>query len=149
MIYKKERHKQLVIRSRDLKNQGKTLFRENPEEYSELLDYEIAVEEQIFWTNRGEFFLVMKDFLDNIINFDEFETAFTLLYHKTREEFDMFVIDLKQIEKFQPSTRSDRFAGYINAIFREFEAVEDEYCTEQEVKDYVKEAYLKFQKFEE
>jgi hypothetical protein len=114
-----------------------------------LLDYQIAVEEQIFWTNRREFFLVIKDFLDNIINFDEFETAFTLLYHKTREEFDMFVIDLKQIEKFQPSTRSDRFAGYINAIFREFEAVEDEYCTEQDVKDYVKEAYLKFQKFEE
>ena len=149
MIYKKERHKQLVIRSQDLKNQGKTLFRENPEEYSELLDYEIAVEEQIFWTNRGEFFLVMKDFLDNIINFDEFETAFTLLYYKTRKEFDIFVIDLKQIEKFQPSTRSDRFAGYINTIFREFEAVEEEYCTEQEVKYYVKEAYLKFQKFEE
>ena len=134
MIYNKEKHKQLVIRSRDLKNQGKTLFRENPEEYSELLDYEIAVEEQIFWTNRGEFFLVMKDFLDNIINFDEFETAFTLLYLKTREEFDVFVIDLKQIEKFQPSTRSDRFAGYINAIFREFEALEDEYCTEQDIR---------------
>ena len=149
MNYNKERHKQLVIRSQDLKNQGKTLFRENPEEYSELLNYEIAVEEQIFWTNRGEFFLVMKDFLDNIINFDEFETAFMLLYHKTRKEFDMFIIDLKQIEKFQPSTRSDRFAGYINTIFREFEAVEDEYCTEQEVKYYVKEAYLKFQKFEE
>lgn len=149
MTYNKKRHKQLVIRSQDLKNQGKTLFRENTEEYSELLDYEIAVEEQIFWTNRGEFFLVMKDFLDNIINFDEFETAFTLLYHKTRKEFDMFIIDLKQIEKFQPSTRSYRFASVINSIYRQFEAVEDEYCTEQEVKDYVKEAYLKFQKFEE
>ena len=120
IIYKKERHKQLVIRSRDLKNQEKTLFRGNPEEYSELLDYEIAVEKQIFWINREEFFLVIKDFLDNIINFDEFETAFTLLYHKTREEFYMFVIDLKQIEKFQPSTRSDRFTSYINTIFREF-----------------------------
>ena len=149
MIYKKERHKQLVIRSRDLKNQGKTLFRENPEEYSELLNYEIAVEEQIFWTNRGEFFLVMKDFLDNIINFDEFETAFSLFYEEVRKEVNMFKIDLEQIDKFQPSTRSDRFACYINAIFREFEAVEDEYCTEQDVKDYVKEAYLKFQKFEE
>ena len=146
MIYKKERHKQLVILSRDLKNQGKSLYRENPEEYFELLGYEIAVEEQIFWTNRGEFFLVMKDFLDNIINFYEFETDFTLLYHKTREEFDMFVIDLKQIEKFQPSTRSDRFAGYINGIFREFEAVEDDYCTEQDLKDYVKKVYLKFER---
>lgn len=91
----------------------------------------------------------MKDFLDNIINFDEFETAFTLLYYKIRQEFDMFVIDLKQIEKFQPSTRSDRFASYINSIFREFEAVEDEYCTEQDLKNYIKETYLKFQKFEE
>lgn len=149
MIYKKERHKQLVIRSRNLKNQGKTLFRENPQEYSELLDYNIAVEEQVFWTRRGEFFLIMKNFLDNILDFDEFETAFTLLYQKTREEFDMFVIDLKQIEKFQPSRRSYRFASVINSIYRQFEEVEDEYCTEQEVKDYVKEAYLKFQKFEE
>lgn len=61
----------------------------------------------------------------------------------------MFVIDLKQIEKFQPSRRSYRFASVINSIYRQFEEVEDEYCTEQEVKDYVKEAYLKFQKFEE
>ena len=147
MTYNKERHKQLVIRSQDLKNQGKTLFRENPEEYSELLDYNIAVEEQVFWTHRREFFLVMKNFLNNIINFDEFETAFTLLYKKTREEFDMFVIDLKQIEKFQPSRRSDRFASFINAIFREFEEVEDEYCTKQEVKDSVEKVYLKFQNF--
>ena len=42
----------------------------------------------------------MKNFLDYIIHFDEFETAFTLLYQKTREEFYMLVIDLKQIEKF-------------------------------------------------
>ena len=144
MIYKKEKHIELLKRSQDLKNQRKNLFRENPEAYSELLNYEIAIEEQVFWTHRGEFFLVMKDFLDNILNFDEFETAFSLLYRKTREEFDIFVIDLKEIEKFQPSTRSDRFAGYINGIFREFEAVEDEYCTEQNVKDYVKEIYLKF-----
>lgn len=86
----------------------------------------------------------MKNFLENIINFDEFETAFTLSYNITRKEFDMFVIDLKQIEKFQPNTRPNRFASVINSIYRQFEEVEDEYCTEQEIKDYVKEAYLKF-----
>ena len=149
MIYNKERHKQLVIRSQYFTNQGKNLFIESPEEDSELLNYKIAVEEQVYWDHRKDFLLVMKNFIDNILNFDEFETAFTLLYHKTRKELSMLQIDLKYIEKFQPSTRSDRFAGYINAIFREFEAVEDEWCTEQEVKDYVKEAYLKFQKFEE
>ena len=100
MIYKKERHIQLAIHSWNLKNRGKNLFQENPEEYSELLDYNIAVEEQIFWNNRREFFLVMRYFLDNSSNFDEFETAFTLLYHKTRKKFDMFIVDLEQIEKF-------------------------------------------------
>ena len=147
MDYSKKRHKQLVIRSQDLKNQGKNLFLENPEEDSELSKYNIAVEEQVFWTHREDFFLLMKNFIDNIINFDEFETAFSLLYRKTSEEVDMFIVDLKQIEKFQPSTRSYRFASFIGSIFRQFEEVEDEYCTKQEVKDSVKKVYLKFQNF--
>ncbi len=59
----------------------------------------------------------------------------------------MFIIDLKYIEKFQPSTRPYRFASFMGSIFRQFEDVEDEYCTKQEVKDYVKKVYLKFQNF--
>ena len=149
MDYNRKRHKQLMIRSQDLKNQGKNLLIENPEEYSELSKYNIAVEEQVFWTHREDFFLLMKNFIDNIINFDEFETAFSLLYRKTTEEVDMFIINLKQIDKFQPSPRSYRFASFIGSIFRQFEEVEDEYCTEQEVKDFVKKVYLKFQNFEE
>mmetsp|Transcript_2053 Transcript_2053/g.3302 ORF Transcript_2053/g.3302 Transcript_2053/m.3302 type:complete len:150 (-) Transcript_2053:874-1323(-) len=149
MIYNKERHKQLVIRSQELKNQGKNIFIENPEECSELLNYQIAVEEQVFWTHRENFVLIMKNFLDNILDFDEFETAFSLLYHEVRKEVDMFQIDLEQIDKFQPSTRSYRFASVIGSIYRQFEEVEDEYCTEQELKDDVREKYLKFQKFEE
>jgi len=149
MTYNKERHKQLVILSQDLKNQGKNFFLENPEERSELRKYNIAVEEQVFWTHRENFVLIMKNFLDNILDFDEFETAFSLLYRKVRKEVDMFTIDLEQIDKFQPSTRSYSFASVIGSIYRQFEEVEDEYCTEQEVKDYVKQAYFKFQKFEE
>ena len=147
MTYNKERHKQLVIRSQDLKNQGKNLFLENPEEDSELSKYNIGLEEQVFWTHRENFVLIMKNFLDNILDFDKFETAFSLFYEEVRKEVNMF--DLEQIDKFQPSTRSYRFASVIGSIYRQFEEVEDEYCTEQEVKDYVKEAYLKFQKFEE
>ena len=149
MTYNKERHKQLLIRSQDLKNQGKNLFLENPEEHSELSKYNIGVEEQVFWTHRENFVLIMKNFLDNILDFDEFESAFSLFYEEVRKEVNMFKIDLEQIDKFQPSTRSYRFASVIGSIYRQFEEVEDEYCTEQEVKDYVKEAYLKFQKFEE
>lgn len=147
MDYNKKRHKQLVKRSQILKSQGRHLFIENPEEDSELSKYNIAVEEQVFWIHREDFFLLMKNFIDNIFDFDEFETAFSLLYRKTTKEVNMFIINLKQIDKFQPSSRSYRFASFIGSIFRQFEEVEDEYCTEQEVKDFVKKVYLKFQNF--
>ena len=62
MDYNKKRHKQLVIRSQDLKNQGKNLFLENPEEGSELSKYNIAVEEQVFWT-RSMFIINIKELL--------------------------------------------------------------------------------------
>ena len=149
MTYNKKRHKQLVKRAQNLKDQGKILWNENRAEALELLDYDIAVEEQVFWTHREDFLLIMKSFLDNSLNFDEFETAFSLLYDKVRKEFDRFTMDLEQIERFQPSTRSDRFASAINSIYRQFDEVEEEYYTEQELKDNVQEDYLKFQNFEE
>lgn len=91
----------------------------------------------------------MINFLDNILDFYEFETAFSLVYEEVRNEVNRFKINLEQIDKFQPSTRSYQFASVIGSIYRQFEEVEDEYCIEQKIKDYVKEAYLKFQKFEE
>ncbi len=145
MDYNKKRHKELVIRAQDFKNQGKNIFRESPKEFSELAKYDIAVEEQVFWTHRENFVLIMKNFLDNILDFDEFETAFSLLYEEVRKEVNMLRIDLKHIETFQPSTRPSRFASFISSIFRQFEEVEDECCTQQEVKDYVKKVYFKFQ----
>ena len=147
MTYNKKRHIELVKYAQDLKDQEKNIFIENQEAFDELLNYNIAVEEKVFWSHREEIFLLMKNFIDNNINFDEFEIAFTLLYQKIRKEVNLFVIDLKKIEKFQPSTIPDRFAGFINSIFRQFEEVDDEYCTEQEVQDYVTKVYLKFQKF--
>jgi hypothetical protein len=147
MTYNQKRHIQLLKRSQDLKNQGKNLFLENREEDFELSKYNIAVEEQVFWTHRENFVLIMKNFLDNILDFDEFETAFSLLYEEVKKEVNIFKIDLKQIEKFQPSTRSYRFASVITSIYRQFEELEDEYCTEQEFKDLLKKVYLKLQNF--
>ena len=147
MNYNKKRHKQLVILSQDVKNQGKNLFIENPKEYSELLKYNIAVEEQVFWTHREQFLILMKNLINNSLHFDEFETAFSVLYRKITKEFHMFIIDLKQIEKFQPSTRSYRFASSISSIFRQFEEIEDEYSTKQEVKDSVRDILQKIEPY--
>jgi len=49
---------------------------------------------------------------------------------------------LKRIENFHPNPRSYKFSSWITTIYRQFEELEDEYCTEQEVKDFVKKVYL-------
>ena len=149
MDYNKKRHLKLLKRLLYSKKLNKNFYQENPEDYSELCKYEIIIYDHIFWTRRKDFVLLMENFIDNIIDFEEFETAFSLLFRKTTKEYNTFKIDLKQIDKFQPSTRSYRFASFIGSIFRQFEEVEDEYCTERDVKDFVTEVYLKFQNFEE
>ena len=90
----------------------------------------------------------MKNFLDNISDFEEFETAFSILFNKVQKDVEISKRDLKKVDNFQLSTRSDRFASFITFIFRQFEQVDDEFSTEQEVANFVKETYLKFQKFE-
>ena len=52
MTYNQKRHIELLKRSQDLKNQRKNLFIENQEEDFELSEYNIAVEEHIFWQDR-------------------------------------------------------------------------------------------------
>lgn len=149
MDYNNNRHKKLVLRSQALQKQGKSLWVEDPKASFELTNYQISVEEQVFWTHRQNFFLIMESFINNILDFDEFENAFSLLYRKVRNEECMLQIDFEYIDKFQPSTRPYTFAPVMGSIYRQFEEVQDEYITEQEVKDYVKKKYLEFQKFKE
>ena len=148
-IYNKRRHKELVKRLLDLRNQGKILFHENRKEFFELIQYDIVVEEQVYWAHHDEFVKIIKNFLVNNISFDEFETAFSVLYYKVRKEFESFSTDLEQIENFQPSTRPYIFASIINAFYRQFEEVKDEYITEQEAMKYIKETCLKSQIFKD
>ena len=49
MIYNQQRHIQLLKRSQDFKDQGKSFYKESPEESLELFSYNVAVEENIFW----------------------------------------------------------------------------------------------------
>ena len=149
MNYNNARHKLLVIHSQALQKQGKSLWIEDPKSSFELLNYEESIKEELFWAHRQSFILVMKNFIDNIFDFYEFENAFSVLYRKVCKERDMLRIDLEYIDKFQPSGRPYHFGSTMSAIYRQFEEVQDEYTTEQQAKNYVKEKYLEFQKFKE
>ena len=80
----------------------------------------------------------MENFIHDLIDIEQFEIAFSRLWRETFKANHAFERDLERIENLQLGPRSDRFCSFITAIFRQFEVLEDEECTEQEIKDYVR-----------
>ena len=149
ITYNNERHKQLVKRNLDLKNQGTTLYDENPNEFSELLRYEGVVVEEVYWPYRDKFVKIIKNLLTNNITFNEFEETFLVLYTKVRKESELFVQDLEKIENFEPSTRPYPLARLMHVFYRLFEEIHDEYMTEQEVINSIRDRCLRAKIFKD
>lgn len=91
----------------------------------------------------------MKKFVNNSIDMEEFEKEFSLLYWKADKAFETFKTDLKKLERLQldPKASECRFSSFIVSIFRQFEVLEDEECSEQDVKDLVKNNLLLMQPY--
>jgi len=137
ITYNKIRHLELVRHFLDLEKQDKNLYSENRDEYLELLKYRSVVYDHIFWESREQFVLLMDNFIHDSIDMEEFESAFSQLYRKTTKAYEALEIDLKGLKNFQLDPRSNKFSSFITCVYRQFEVLEDEKCTEEEVKDIV------------
>jgi len=147
MTYNKIRHLELVKRFLDFEKQGKNLYTENRDQYMELLDYHCMLEDYAFWKKKKQFVLLMDNFIHDSIDMEEFEIAFSQLYRKTGEAHDAFKIDLKGLKNFQLDPRSNGFARFITFVYRQFEVLENEDCTKQEVKDIVRDVLREIQAY--
>lgn len=143
------RHIELEKYSQDLQKQGKWLFKENPEENAELMKFHIILFDEILWRHRDEFALMMENFLNGLIQTEEFETKFSLLFEKTRKEFKTYQDDLEKLKKLNldPKSSESKFGARMTLIFRQFEVLEDEECNEQDLKEYVKNIFLLIQPY--
>jgi hypothetical protein len=145
--YNKVRHLELLRRFLDFEKQGKDLYTENRDEYLELSRYESKLQDFIFWKSREQFALLMENFVNDSIDMEQFEIAFSQLWWESMKAHDAFQIDLKRIKDLQLDPRSYRFCHFVTSVFRQFEELEDEYCTEQEVKDYVRDILQEIQPY--
>ena len=150
MTYNKIRHLELLRRFLDFKNQGKNtydLYTENRDQYMELQEYRCALYHYIFWKNKEQFVLYMEDYVHNSIDFEHFEIAFSRLWTETFRADSAFQMDLKRVENLQLDPRSDGFGTLVTSVYPQFEVLEDEECTEQEVKDYVRNTLREIQPY--
>ena len=61
--------------------------------------------------------------------------------------YDTFEIDFKELKNFELEPKSNRFGSWVTAVLRQFEVLENEEFTEQEVKDYVQNTLRKIQPY--
>lgn len=150
MTYKKKKHIELLKRFLDFRKQGKSiydLYVENRNEYLELSRYRSMVSDCIFWTRRKEFVLCMENYVNDSIDFKDFEIAFSKLWWQYLKKGKELQIDLKGLKNFELDSKSDGFGSLVTCVFRQFEVLEDEECTEQEVKDYVRNILQRIQPY--
>jgi len=147
MTYNQIRHIELLKRSQDLKNQGKNIFIENPEEDFELSEYDIAVEKHIFWQDWYQVALSMEDFLNRKIDGEELCGGVDRIRRKLRNACEKFMLELGsgKVKDFQPDVRSKKLSGFLTGLYCECDNFEEDY-KKPEFYDSIKDCFLKFQK---
>lgn len=126
---------------------GKFLLRENPEEYFELPEYNIAVEKHIFWQDRYQVVALMEDFLNRKIDGKEFCDEVYGLRRKLIDSCKKFNIDLgsERLKDFQLDLRSTGFGGFLTSLYSECEYFDEDYENDKFYTS-IKNGFLKFQK---
>lgn len=105
------------------------------------------VSDCIFWKHRKEFVLGMENYVQDLIDFEHFEITFSKLWWKSMKEYRALRQDLKGLKTLEFDPKSDGFGSLMTCGFRQFEVLEDEECTEQEVKDIVRDAFQEIQHY--
>lgn len=133
MIYNQQSHIQLLNRSEDLKNQGKSFYQESPEESLELSSYNVAVEEKIFWEERYKVEELMQDFLNRKIDGQEFFDRVFGLRRNLMIARDQFLVQLGagEVKDFQPDPRSKKLSGFLDGLFCYYDDFMEDYENDQ------------------
>lgn len=147
MIYNQQRHIQLLKRSQDFKDQGKSFYKESPEESLELSNYNIAVEKNIFWQQRYKVAELLQDFLNRKIDGQEFCDRVFGLRRNLMIVTKKFLIQLGagEVKDFQPDPRSKKLSGLLSGLFCYCDDFMEDYENDQFF-DAMQNSFLNFQK---
>lgn len=147
MTYNQQRHVQLLKRSQDFKNQGKSFYKESPEESLELSSYNAAVEENILWQQRYKVAELMQDFLDRKIDGQKFCGRVFGLRRNSMIASDKFLIQLGagEVKDFQPDPRSKKLSGFLTGLFCYCDDFMEDYEND-EFSNAMQNGFLNFQK---
>jgi hypothetical protein len=152
MYYNLNRFFELVEYSDSFKSKNKSIYNEDKIAFWELLKYEIVISNNIFWQKRFEFITEMHDFINGDINGEEFGNQIWATRNYTMSIIEEFKKDFEKLKNLELDPRADEFSNIIENLCSDadiFEPTDDENnpLNEKWLKDSVKDAILKIQRF--
>jgi hypothetical protein len=152
MKYDEIKYLDLLRYSNRLKKQGKFLYDEDEQAYLELLQYQILIRDHVFWKKKQNFILLITDFLNKILNTEEFINEFFYIHNQIEAMHEAFKTDFEKLKNFEPDSRSIGFGDPIEEIFInsdnfEPDTKEDRNYNKELFKDSIKHSFLQIQKY--
>jgi len=152
MKYDEIKYLDLLRYSNRLKKQGKFLYDEDEQAYLKLLEYQILIRDHVFWKKKQNFILLITDFLNKILNTEEFINEFFYIHNQIEAMHEAFKTDFEKLKNFEPDSRSIGFGDPIEEIFInsdnfEPDTKEDRNYNKELFKDSIKHSFLQIQKY--
>ena len=156
MTYNFEQYIKLLIYQKKLSEEKRSLRKENPEKYSELLRQSARISEHLYWLHKKEFKQLINDFLSFKINGKDFDQKFSQLVKKIEKESNLE--NSEKLKSIEINSKSLGFGTLISEIylccdefFDEYNPKEEEFDpalkTEEQLRQAVKDLLPKIQKY--
>lgn len=110
------RYNELLKKEENLNLENKSLILENKSEFLELLSYPSKLQKWISYQNKEKYYLLISQYLDNLVSSPSFQVAFLELDQEDAEAGKILLNDIKQFQTFPIDLRAIKFGSLIQEI---------------------------------
>ena len=107
---------ELLKYDKSLKKDGTSLREQDREKYLKLLNYSVKLSDYVHWQQKSEYLNIMKNFVDLKIDGKQFVRQFNKLHRSNQEAIKILKTDLKQLNNFEPNSKSFGFTEWTSEI---------------------------------
>lgn len=118
------RYWELIDQERKLRHD---LFNTNRENFSELLRYQVILENEVYFRQKEDYLVTIEAFLDKTLDGEEFHFLFLLLLRRDRNQVEALEQDFRKKGEltFQTDSEAKRLGKLVNDIFVALETFTD------------------------
>lgn len=106
----------LLKYEKELKLKGKSLSKENEQDYKKLLKYEVSLLDHFKWEQKDRYFLLITNFLDKKINIDQYICQLFKLDYEIQNLVEELKLDFEKLKEFKPNSVSKGFSKLIEEL---------------------------------